>query len=62
VERLRAARGSIRSKEHAAAVNCAVKLINQITEFLDGKEWDSETVESIADALRDEGIIIKEPG
>lgn len=62
LDKLRAARGSIRTKEHAAAVNSAVQLINQITGILDGKQWDSETVESIADALRDEGIIIKEAG
>lgn len=60
IEQLRAARGSIKSKEHAAAVNRAVKLIKTIQSFLDGTQWNSETVESVAAALRAEGIDIRD--
>lgn len=60
IDQLRTARGSIKSKEHAAAVNRAVKLINNIHRFIDGTSWDSETVESIAIALRNEGLVVRD--
>lgn len=60
VEQLRVARGAIKSKEHAATVNRAVILINTIVSFLDGTTWNSETVESIAEALRNEGLDVRD--
>ncbi len=60
IDLLREARGSIRSKEHAAAVNRAVVLLNTILSFLDGTQWNSETVESIATALRKEGLDVRD--
>lgn len=61
IEQLRKVRGSIESKEHAAAVNQAILLLNTIASFLEGGNWNSETAESIADALRSFGFEIQCP-
>lgn len=60
IDQLRDARGSIKSKEHAATVNRAVKLISTIHRFVDGTTWNSETVDSIAIALRNEGLVVRD--
>lgn len=61
IDQLRTVRGSIKSKEYAAAVNRALKLIDTIHGFIDGTSWNSETVESIAIALRNEGLEVRDP-
>lgn len=61
IDDLRAVRGALKSTDHAAAVNRAVQLLTTIQSFLDGEAWSSETVESIADALRNEGIAVRDP-
>ena len=38
----------------------AIACLSTITAILDGKEWDSETAESIADVLRDYGFEIRD--
>lgn len=46
--------------EHLAVVNKAIALIAKITSFLDGHQWDSETVQNIVLELRDAGIEIQD--
>ena len=44
--------------ERRAATD-AIACLSTITSILDGKEWDSETAESIADVLRGYGFEIR---
>lgn len=43
------------------ALLMASEPLNKIHRLLDGKEWDSETLDQIAGVLREAGFVVKEP-
>ena len=39
-----------------------VRALAEVQALLDGKEWDSDTLAHVADAVRRAGLLIREPG
>jgi len=62
LDQLQSAGAAAQSKEHADAVARAASLIRKVAGFMEVTPWNSETVESIAEALRAEGIDIGAEG
>jgi hypothetical protein len=62
LDQLQSAGAAAQSKEHTEAVARAASLIGKVAGFLEVTPWNSETFESIAAALRAEGIVIGAEG
>lgn len=59
-QRLQALANIQKTPARRLIVTDAMACLSTITDILDGKEWDSETAESIADVLRGYGLEIRD--
>lgn len=61
LDRLQSAAADLAGTDGEKAVRSAIDLIKGVQGELNGEEWNSDTVQAIADRLTDEGLIVTDP-